>query len=125
MFMAEYSLLMIKSLTEEMILHHNNASSKSRTFSKVIFDQKLDKVLENPLHSLNFPLCDLLTLLMLKAFWKVSISIIQLLENIHSNVMTAAKGLSEMIHSNVKDCGCDVRMSVQSEFEPFEGDHTQ
>lgn len=34
--------------------------------------------------------------------------------------MTAAKGLSEMIYSNVKGCGGDARMSVQSEVEPFE-----
>lgn len=41
--MAEYSSEMIKTLTKEMILHHNTASSKIRTFCKVIFDQKMDK----------------------------------------------------------------------------------
>lgn len=41
--MAEYSSEMIKTLTKEIILHHNNASSKNRAFGKVIFDQKIDE----------------------------------------------------------------------------------
>jgi hypothetical protein len=40
MLMAEYSSEMINTLAEEMILRHNNASSKNRTFGKVILNRR-------------------------------------------------------------------------------------